>query len=143
VHAAIVGGLIGFGVRVDRRGEVFPPGNCEQSRPLLCFTDRSPDDILFEGTKVVGSAQRRREGAVLQHGSFLLARSFQTPELAGLCDVADLSADPREWSDRLAEWIAKAVGQHCVAVQIPEELRALAKEREISRYRDRAWTEIR
>ena len=94
-------------------------------------------------TKIVGSAQRRREGAVLQHGSFLLARSSRTPELAGLCDVADLSADPRDWSDRLAEWIGKAVGQHCEAVQIPDEIRVLAREREISRYRDRAWTGIR
>jgi lipoate-protein ligase A len=143
VHAAIVGGLVGFGIQVDRRGEVFPPPDCERIRPLLCFTDRSADDILFEGTKVVGSAQRRREGAVLQHGSFLLARSCQTPELAGLCDVADLSADPREWSDRLAGWIGKAVGQHCVAMRVPENVRALAKEREIGRYRDRAWTEIR
>jgi lipoyl(octanoyl) transferase len=143
VHAAIVGGLVGFGVRVDRRGEGFFPGNCERSRPLLCFTDRSPDDILFEGTKVVGSAQRRREGAVLQHGSVLLTRSCQTPELAGLCDVADVSADPREWSDRLSEWIGKAVGHHREAVQVPDEIRALAKEREISRYRDWAWTGIR
>jgi lipoyl(octanoyl) transferase len=143
VHAAIMCGLVGFGVRADRRGEVFPPGDCERIRPLLCFTDRSPDDILFEGTKVVGSAQRRREGAVLQQGSLLLARSCQTPELAGLCDVADLSADPREWSDRVAGWIGNAVCRHCVAVRVPEEIRAIAKEREVSRYRDPAWTGIR
>ncbi len=143
VHAAIVGGLVEFGVRADRRGEVFPLAGCERSRPLLCFTDRSAEDILLDGTKIVGSAQRRRRGAVLQHGSVLLARSCQTPELSGLCDVADLSADPREWSDRLAEWIGKAVAQHCVAVPVPEEIRSLAKERELSRYRDRAWTGIR
>ena len=83
VHAAIMGGLVGFGIRADRSGEVFPPADCERSRPLLCFTDRSPEDILIQGTKVVGSAQRRRGGAVLQHGSILLARSSQTPELAG------------------------------------------------------------
>jgi lipoyl(octanoyl) transferase len=143
VHAALVGGLVDFGVRADRRGEVFSPADCERSRPLLCFSDRSADDILFQGTKVVGSAQRRREGAVLQHGSFLLVRSCQTPELAGLCDVADLGADPREWSDRLAGWIGKAVGQHCVPVRVPEEIRVLARDREISRYRDPAWTGIR
>jgi lipoate-protein ligase A len=143
VHAAIVGGLVEFGVRADRSGEVFPPADCERSRPLLCFTDRSPEDILFQGTKVVGSAQRRRGGAVLQHGSVLLARSCQTPELAGLCDVADLSADPSVWSDRLAEWIGKAVGQHRMAVPLPEAIRVLAKERESNRYRDPAWTGIR
>jgi lipoyl(octanoyl) transferase len=143
VHTAIVGGLVEFGVRADRRGELFPPADCERSRPLLCFTDRSPEDILFKGTKVVGSAQRRRGGAVLQHGSILLARSCATPELPGLCDVAGLSADPNLWSDRLAEWIGKAIGQHCVAVRVPETIRVLAKQRELNRYSDPAWTGIR
>jgi lipoate-protein ligase A len=140
VHAAIVSGLVDFGVRAERRGEVFPPADCERSRPLLCFTDRSPEDILFKGIKIVGSAQRRRGGAVLQHGSVLLARSCQTPELAGLCDVADLSAEAREWADRLIAWIGKTVGQNCVAVRVPEEIRVRAKEREVNRYSDPAWT---
>jgi lipoyl(octanoyl) transferase len=143
VHAAIASGLVEFGIRADRRGEVFPPDDCEQSRPLLCFTDRSAEDILFDGTKVVGSAQRRRGGAVLQHGSVLLRRSYQTPELPGLCDVAGLSADPTVWSGRLVEWIGKAVGQHHQAERVPDNIRMRATEREISRYRDPAWTEIR
>jgi lipoate-protein ligase A len=143
IHGAIMDGLVGFGIRADRSGEVFPPADCERSRPLLCFTDRSPEDILFQGVKVVGSAQRRRGGAILQHGSILLARSSQTPELEGLCDVADLSSDPWEWSVWLARWIGRAVGEHRLALQIPEAIRALAREREICRYRDPAWTGIR
>jgi lipoate-protein ligase A len=143
VHAAIVSGLVDFGVSAERRGEVFSPADCERSRPLLCFTDRSPEDILFQGIKIVGSAQRRRGGAVLQHGSVLLARSCQTPELAGLCDVADLSADPSEWADRLIAWIGAAAGRTCVAVRIPEKIRVRAKEREVNRYSDPAWTGIR
>ena len=62
VHAAISGGLVGLGIGAVRRGEVFPPEDCERSRPLLCFTDRSPEDIVFEGIKIVGSAQRRAGG---------------------------------------------------------------------------------
>ena len=63
----------------------------DQKRPLLCFTDPDPEDIVTNGVKIVGSAQRRRGGAVLQHGSLLLARSCRTPELLGVCDVADES----------------------------------------------------
>jgi lipoate-protein ligase A len=140
VHSAIVGGLVEFGIRAVRHGEVFPPADCERSRPLLCFTDRSAEDILVNATKVVGSAQRRREEAVLQHGSVLLARSCQTPELPGLCDVADLSADPKEWSGRLVEWIAKAVGRPLQVEPVPVEIRTAAKEREFFRYRDPAWS---
>ena len=47
----------------------------DAERPLLCFTGRDPEDIVGMGHKSVGSAQRRRGGAVLQHGSILLARS--------------------------------------------------------------------
>jgi lipoate-protein ligase A len=143
VHAAISGGLVGLGIAAVRQGEVFSPGDCERSRPLLCFTDLSREDIVFEGTKIVGSAQRRRWGAVLQHGSVLLNRSSRTPELAGLCDVANFSADPTEWSDRLVEWITEGLSLCSRAATIPDGVRKRASERDAGRYRDRAWTEIR
>ncbi len=143
VHAAIAGGLVELGVRAVRQGKVFLPGDCERSRPLLCFTDLSPEDIVLEGVKIVGSAQRRRAGAVLQHGSILLARSPRVPELSGLCDIADLSPQPREWSARLFEWIPKALGLHSVGVELPDQIRMQARERELGRYGDPAWTGIR
>ena len=42
-----------------------------------------------EGTNWSVAPQRRRGGAILQHGSVLLARSSSVPELPGVCDVAD------------------------------------------------------
>jgi lipoate-protein ligase A len=143
VHGAISGGLVGFGVQSVRRGEVFSPDDCERGRPLLCFTDRSAEDIVFEGIKIVGSAQRRRGGAVLQHGSILLARSSRTPELRGLCDVADLSDDPKVWSERLVDWITTALGLRGIAWRLAEGIHVEAIARDTGRYRDPAWTEIR
>ncbi len=70
-------------------------------RPFLCFTGRDPEDIVSEGHKLVGSAQRRRGGAVLQHGSVLLARSPGVPELLGVCDVAEIPASTEEWERQL------------------------------------------
>jgi len=61
--------------------------------PFLCFLRRSPGDILVRSadgsieTKIVGSAQRRGRGAVLQHGSILFAQSPFTPELPGLREL--------------------------------------------------------
>ncbi len=61
--------------------------------PFLCFLRRSPGDILVRSadrsieTKIVGSAQRRERGAVLQHGSILFAQSPWTPELPGLREL--------------------------------------------------------
>lgn len=38
-----------------------------------CFAGSACPDLVVQGRKLFGSAQRRREGAVLQHGSLLLA----------------------------------------------------------------------
>ena len=75
--------------------------------PFLCFQRRTCFDIVCQGAKIVGSAQRRRRGGILQHGSVLLARSPFAPELPGIRDLtagtiaaAELSSS---WPPRLAE----------------------------------------
>ena len=102
VHAAILDVLRGEGLDLHRRADRGPArqGRARTSLPLpfLCFTDRDPEDIVADGFKVVGSAQRRRAGAILQHGSVLLCRSERTPELRGISDLAEASEDPRYWS---------------------------------------------
>jgi lipoate-protein ligase A len=54
---------------------------------FLCFQRRSCGDIVCEGSKVVGSAQRRLGASVLQHGSILCASSQHAPELPGLAEL--------------------------------------------------------
>jgi lipoate-protein ligase A len=41
-------------------------------RPMSCFATTVGGEVLVQGRKVVGSAQVRRGGAFLQHGSILL-----------------------------------------------------------------------
>ncbi len=54
-------------------------GRCEPFRPSpqpassLCFAVRAPFEIVLDGKKVVGSAQRRLRRAFLQHGSIAQA----------------------------------------------------------------------
>ena len=75
--------------------------------PFLCFQRRAEGDVLLGDWKIAGSAQRRRRGAVLQHGSVLLGRSSAAPELAGLVDVGGMVVTPTEmvlaWKGRLAD----------------------------------------
>jgi lipoate-protein ligase A len=56
--------------------------------------------------KIAGSAQRRRRGAVLQHGSILLGRSPKAPELPGIQELSDQAITAsgliEAWSPRLA-----------------------------------------
>jgi lipoyl(octanoyl) transferase len=143
VHAAIADLLLHLGVPAVSRAEVVALEDYEPKCPLLCFTNTNAEDIVTSGLKIVGSAQRRRGGAVLQHGSILLARSCLTPELPGLCDVADVSREPSEWSDWLLQRIPDALGLRPLAVDVPDELRARASELERARYRDPRWTGLR
>ena len=62
-------------------------GQSPERQPFLCFQRRAPGDVLVKGEKIAGSAQRRCRGAVLQHGSVLLARSPAAPELDGLKEL--------------------------------------------------------
>lgn len=102
-------------------GGIDPPLSAES---FLCFQRRSVGDLVVSGGgvvdgsperghKVAGSAQRKRRGAVLQHGSVLLARSPQAPELPGVCDLmpgvaAEAAGGSEPLADRLiASWAPK------------------------------------
>lgn len=106
VHEAIAADLRALGLAAMRRGS----GAADRDRPFLCFRDTDPSDVVIEGAKVVGSAQRRRAGAVLQHGSLLLTSSPDTPELPGLAEVGGGMPDRIDWASRLAILIATACG---------------------------------
>ena len=56
--------------------------------PFLCFLRSDPRDVVMAAHKVVGSAQRRRRGKILQHGSVLLRASRFTPTIPGVADLS-------------------------------------------------------
>ncbi len=47
----------------------------EGPEPFLCFERRSDSDLVMASNKIVGSAQRRINSTLLQHGSILLDAS--------------------------------------------------------------------
>ncbi len=142
-HAAIAECLDDVGVPARRRGGEAPTHRIGPERPILCFTGVDPEDIVSGGHKLVGSAQRRRDGAILQHGSVLLARSSSVPELLGVCDVADVPGSAEYWRGRLEDRVVAAMALQPIDVGWPDPLRERALELERSRYRAREWTVAR
>jgi lipoate-protein ligase A len=112
----------------------------ERRRPVLCFTDRNPHDIVIGGYKVLGSAQRRRVGAVLQQGSLLLDRSDQAPELLGVRNVAGITLGAEQWSDQLLEEIPAALSLYSTRVPVSPAVDARADALAESIYRTSGWT---
>ena len=139
VHAAIAEALRSRGLPARRRGEEAAP----DGRPFLCFADRDPEDVVAAGAKVVGSAQRRRAGAVLQHGSILLARSATTPELPGVADLADAPAEAVAWIDLLRDHVLTALDLLMIRSGPSAALLDRAGELERRTYRSPHWTRRR
>jgi lipoate-protein ligase A len=97
MHAIIGRALAGLAVRADP----FKPA-CEETAPftgLLCFQHFTACDLMIKNAKVVGSAQRKQRGALVQHGGILLSESPYTPVLPGIRELSgqDLSADKVAW----------------------------------------------
>lgn len=105
------------------------PAAARQPDPFLCFQRRSNGDVLlvrrtsgnplcrFDATagehrtfKLIGSAQRRFRGAILQHGSLLLEQSAFAPELAGWLNLVGTRLPADELADVLAEKIGLVLG---------------------------------
>lgn len=85
VHEAIIGVLGNFGADCSMRGD----DAAKSDEPFLCFVRGDRHDIHCAGHKVVGSAQRRRKGTVLQHGSIILESSEHASQISGLRDLAE------------------------------------------------------
>lgn len=83
VHAAIMEMLRNQHVSLQPRGETSK----QSPEPLLCFSRRDSHDVVRGHHKILGSAQRRRRGAILQHGSLLLGASPLTPDHLGLREL--------------------------------------------------------
>jgi len=127
-HRQIIDVLKEFGVEAALRGSVVrnsfrtSAGACEMNfaRPpsaFMCFSRGDARDVVLHGHKIVGSAQRRRKGAVLQHGSILLQASPFAPELPGIVDLAG-DFPP-------AEFLGEQIGRS-IAVALSETIETAA-----------------
>ncbi len=96
VHESIVGSLREIGFPVSFRGETV---KC-LDEPLLCFLRQDSHDLTLSGSKVLGSAQRRRRGSILQHGSLILRASPLASHLRGLTDLFSANL-PEDLANRL------------------------------------------
>lgn len=112
VHGRIVEVLAESGVSVALRGKV----DSDRANEFLCFGRGDDFDVVMAGHKVLGSAQRRRKGAVLQHGSLVLRRSEWAPEFPGIFDCGAPTVSPADLIGRLAPAVGSLFAsrlEHC------------------------------
>lgn len=104
VHEALLEALAELGVEVGFRGG-DAPRSVHPRAATLCFEDTTVFDLVDAGgAKLVGSAQRRRDGRVLHHGSIPLETPSLTP---GAASLAGLLGRPVSW-ERAADAVQRA-----------------------------------
>lgn len=106
VHDAIARAFADWKVRLD----TVPYGGEKKIGDVLCFLHQTPGDLLLAGQKVVGSAQRKQKGAILQHGGILLAKSDFTPQLPGIQDLSGVTIPVEKIAAAVAQQLATTAG---------------------------------
>lgn len=147
VHAALAAALKRLGVRLDP-----DPRPRTDDGPALaldasgCFVVPAPGEITAGGRKLVGSAQWRHRGAILQHGSILLRNEQGRATVAGEggrgavgLDELGVRVSAREVRERFAEQLESVIGRPAVPAAVPRKILDLAAALEV-RYRSSEWT---
>jgi lipoyl(octanoyl) transferase len=131
----------------------------EAAHGPACFDEPSDHEILLSGRKLVGSAQVRRNGSLLQHGSVLFQpqvnellaclrmepadrerqRAAMATGVAGLDQAGRFT--PRAVAEALAAGLGGAFGVALEPGSLSRREKAEAAELERDRYRTAAWTE--
>jgi len=72
INRALANGLGAVGVPAVCAGDRLPMARAPRPTARACFRDPLPGEVTAAGRKLIGSAQWRDGGALLQHGSILL-----------------------------------------------------------------------
>ena len=91
----IVTGLAALGIEaaISMPKSAYGKTGKQAHSSAACFDAPSHYEILYEGRKLVGSAQVRKNGVILQHGSLLLR--FQPEKLTQLLNIPSETARQR------------------------------------------------
>jgi len=146
IAAALVAGMARLGVAAVASRTV-----ASGLAPAHCFGEPSSRELIARGRKLAGSAQLRRRGAFLQHGSILvdfdaellgevLPASKEAPRPATLRDLTARTIPRGEIVQALTEAFAETLGVSLQpAREDPGEGEQIAQLR-FSKYLDAQWT---
>jgi lipoate-protein ligase A len=148
INRLLLGGLgalgVGAAVAAPARRAISPGMS-------PCFDEPAAGELVVEGRKLAGSAQWRIDGALLQHGSILLADDQSSlaelavggqPPIAPPATLGEaLGREPsvEDVADALHHAVRTLEDPHATALEIDADLRARTSGL-IVRYSDEAWT---
>jgi lipoate-protein ligase A len=109
----------------------------------FCFHHFTANDLILRGAKIVGSAQRKHRGALLQHGAILLQHSAHTPSLPGIRDLTGRTLEGLELTEAIRVEFTSQTGWLLVPTQWTGAEIGLTTEIADTKYRSDAWNRKR
>ncbi len=127
VHEAIILGLQNLGIKAGlERKEI------ERPDPYFCFVNPSKNDVVNDGRKIVGSAQRRRNKAFFQHGSILMDNKI-------ILESREEKKDRGKIIDSLVGGFEKRLGIRLLPGHLTKQEVKLSQELKEIKYSTRNW----
>jgi lipoate-protein ligase A len=136
LHGLIAQALRGLGMAADIASCASQPN----AQEALCFLHVTPGDLVIGGTKIVGSAQRKQHGALLQHGAILLSRSDYAPRLPGLLEMAGFQPAQRALQDAILTVLRGSHGWNLETADWSAEEHRRLDELVRTKYTQLSWT---
>jgi len=136
-------------VAAHQGGQRLPPTS------PVCFEAPSPFEITVDGRKLIGSAQMRGRGTLLQHGSlplhgdiaricaFLTTQTDPRRVLARATTLAAVLGRPVSWEEAasaVAEGFARALDLRLEQADLTPQERELAERLRVEKYGAEEWT---
>lgn len=139
VHECWRGVLAADGTQSELAPDDFPLPS-PRTGPFFCFQKPGRTDLIIGAQKLLGSAQRRIPGRVLQHGSLLLEQRYASHPGVNLGVGSN---------DRAARWVRSGIAAIAAALELtprevtwtPVALADVAERRQ--KYASREWNEMR
>ena len=110
MHTYIAAGLR----ELDVETSLFIPTADPAFTGVLCFRHFTAGDLMIGSSKIVGSAQRKQRGALMQHGGILLAHSRHAPALPGILELTGRSLTVEETCVTVRRAFAQGTGWELV-----------------------------
>jgi lipoate-protein ligase A len=139
MHALVAAALRMLGVEA----RACDCSNAVRFTGSLCFQHLTAGDLLLGSAKIVGSAQRRQRGALMQHGAILLAASPAATVLPGILELSGHRLAVAETVDAVTREFACKTGWDLQAADWTAAERQRIAELVTVKYTQDAWNRKR
>jgi len=137
-HEIIIAALAGFGISASERGGMKLESDGGPAE--YCFAKSASMDVVADGRKIAGSAQRRRGNRILMHGSIFLGPNRLVPEAASVSSLAGRRIGYEEFAVAFVSRARKNLGVEMISDMLTETEKKIAVEIASGKYSSGEWT---